>query len=114
MKVLIHDERPDALNFFRESIINHSYRAGVAKNGAEVMSMLACERYEIVLTNGGYVELDPDQLLQLRSSCVFIINITDSSILDEGPALKGDIALRRPFESWKLWRAIARGKAADS
>jgi DNA-binding response OmpR family regulator len=114
MKVLIHDERTDALNFFRESIINRGYRVGIAKNGAEVMSMLSSEQYEIVLTNGGYVELNPDQLLQLRSSCVFIINITDGTILDQGPGLKADMELRRPFESWKLLRAIARGKAADS
>jgi DNA-binding response OmpR family regulator len=110
MKVLIHDERPDGLDFLLESIVNHGYKAGIAKNGPEIINMLSDERYNVVLTNGGYEELNPDQHSQIKSSSVFIIGITGRQKHDEGMDSKVDLCLRRPFEALKLWQAIVPDK----
>lgn len=61
MKVLIHDERSDGLDFLLESIVNHGLKVSNAKNGLETINMLTDERCNVVLTNGGYEELDPDE-----------------------------------------------------
>jgi DNA-binding response OmpR family regulator len=106
MKVLIHDERSDGLDFLLESIVNHGYKAGIAKNGPEIINMLSDERYNVVLTNGGYGELDPDQHSQIKSSSAFIIGITGQQKRDEGMDSEVDLYLRRPFEVSKLWHAI--------
>lgn len=75
MKVLIHDERPDALEFLLGSIINFGYTAGIAKNNPEIMSMLSDEHYDIVLTNGSYGYFKEDQYSRVKSSSVFVIGI---------------------------------------
>lgn len=106
MKVLIHDERSDGLDFLLESIVNHGYTAGIAKNGPEIINMLSDERYNVVLTNGGYEELDPDQYFRIRSSSAFIIGITAQQKREEGMGSKVDLFLQRPFEASKLWHAI--------
>ena len=107
MKVLIHDERSDAMDFLLGSIVNHGYKAGIAKNGPEIINMLSDDHYNVVLTNGGYEDLDPDQHFWLKSSSVFIIGITDQQKCDERRGIKVDLRLQRPFESSKLWQAIS-------
>ncbi|MGZ3577840.1 MAG: hypothetical protein ACXWMI_05190 [Syntrophales bacterium] len=52
-KVLIHDDRPDMPEFLLEIIANHGYKAGFAKDGAEIIAMLSNDQYDVVLTNGG-------------------------------------------------------------
>ena len=106
MKILIHNERADALDFLHEHIINHGYKAGIAKNGTEIIDMLSGEQYNVVLTNSAYKELDPDQCSWLKSSSIFIIGITDQKKFDESPTLKIDMLLQSPFESSKLWQAL--------
>ena len=110
MKVLIHDERSDGLDFLLESIVNHGYKAGIAKNGHEIINMLSDERYNVVLTNGGYEELDPDQHFRIRSSSAFIIGITGQQKREEGMDSKVDLCLQRPFEASKLWQALPPDK----
>jgi DNA-binding response OmpR family regulator len=112
MKVLIHDERSDALDFILEGIVNHGYKAGIAKDGPEIIDMLADERYNIVLTNGGYENLEPDHLSRITSSSVFVIGITGQQKCNEAVDSRVDLYLRRPFEASKLWRAISSDEAA--
>ena len=107
MKVLIHDERSDGLDFLLENIVNHGYKAGIAKNGNEIINMLSDERYNVVLTNGGYEEIDSDQHFRIKSSSAFIIGITGQQKHDEGIGSEVDLYLRRPFEASKLWHAIS-------
>jgi DNA-binding response OmpR family regulator len=107
MKVLIHDERPDALDFLLGGIVNHGHKAGIAKDGPEIIDMLSDERYNVVLTNGGYEDLAPDHLSRLKSSSVFIIGITGRQKCDEAVDSSVDLYLRRPFEASKLWQAIS-------
>jgi DNA-binding response OmpR family regulator len=105
MKILINNERADTLEFLCEHIINHGYKAGIAKNSHEIIDMLSGEQYNIVLTNGAYEELNTDQCSWLKSSSVFIIGITNQK-KNENLALKEDMQLQRPFESSKLWQAL--------
>ena len=107
MKVLIHDERSDALEFLLEGIANHGYKAGIAKDGPEIINMLSDERYEVVLTNGGYENLDLDQRFGIKSSPVCIIGITNERNCDDKMDSEVDRYLRRPFEASRLWQAIA-------
>jgi DNA-binding response OmpR family regulator len=107
MKILICDERSDALEFLLEGIANHGYKAGIAKDGPDIINMLADERYDVVLTNGGYQKLDPSQHFEITSSSVFIIGITNTQKRDEKMDSKMDMCLRRPFEASKLWQSIA-------
>jgi DNA-binding response OmpR family regulator len=107
MKVLIHDERSDALEFLLEVIVNHGYKAGIAKDSPEIINMLSDERYDVVLTNGGYEKLDLDQRFEIKSSSVCIIGITDEQKCDDEMDSEVDRYLRRPFEASKLWQAIA-------
>jgi len=113
MKVLIHDERSDGLDFLLESIVNHGLKVSIAKNGTEIINMLTDERYNVVLTNGGYEELNPDQHSQIKSSSVFIIGITGQQKHDEGMDSKVDLCLRRPFEASKLWQALPPDKTGS-
>ena len=110
MKVLIHDERSDGLDFLLESIVPHGLRVSIAKNGPEIMNMLTDERCNVVLTNGGYEELNPDQHLRIKSSSVFIIGITGRQKHEEGMDSKVDLYLQRPFEASRLWQALPPGK----
>ena len=107
MKVLIHDDRSDGLDFLLEGIVSHGLRVSIAKNGPEIINMLTDERYNVVLTNGGYEELNPDQHSQIKSSSVFIIGITGQQKHEDGMDSEVDLCLRRPFEASKLWQAIA-------
>ncbi len=107
MKVLIHDERSDALEFLLEGIVNHGYKAGIAKDSPEIINMLSDERYDVVLTNGGYEKLDLDQRFGIKSSCVCIIGITNQRKCDDEMDSEVDRYLRRPFEASRLWQAIA-------
>jgi len=108
MKVLIHDERPDIPEFLLEIIVNHGYKAGIAKDGPQIIHMISDDRYDVVLTNGGYRELDRDQCIRLKSSPVFIIGITDSHILNRDLDSKADLYLRRPFLISELWLSIEK------
>jgi DNA-binding response OmpR family regulator len=105
-KVLIHDERPHIPAFLLKLILNRGYNAGFAKNGNEIIAMLANDHYDVVLTNGGYKELNPDQHMQLKSSSIFIIDIKDSRNQDQDMDLKADLYLPRPLLISELWRAI--------
>ena len=112
MKVLIHDERPDALEFLLGSIINFGYTAGIAKNNPEIMSMLSDEHYDIVLTNGSYGYFKEDQYSRVKSSSVFVIGIKDPMKSDEAMDPAVDLYLYRPFGASELRQALVRrGKA---
>ena len=112
MKVLIHDERPDALEFLQGSIINFGYTAGIAKNSPEIMSMLSDERYDVVLTNGSYGYLKQDQSSRIKSSSVFVIGIKDPMRSNEAMDPAVDLYLYRPFGASELRQALVRrGKA---
>jgi DNA-binding response OmpR family regulator len=106
MKVLIHDERPDTLEFFLESIVNLGYKAVIAKDGSEIVQMLSNDQYNVVLTNGGYRELD--QHIRLKLPSLFVIGITGSHAQNEDMDLKADLYLRRPFGFSKLRQALEK------
>jgi DNA-binding NtrC family response regulator len=103
-KVLIHDEISYAPEFLLKLIANRGYKAGFAKNAAEIIDMLSNDHYEVVLTNGKNETLNLDHRAQLQSSSLFIIGITDS--YNHTQDLHADIYLSRPFLSSKLWRAL--------
>ncbi len=112
MKVLIHDERPDALEFLLGSIINYGYGAGIAKDSPEIISMLSDERYDVVLTNGSYGDLKQDQCSRMKSASVFVIGIKDPMRSNEAMDPTVDMYLYRPFGASELRQAlISRGKA---
>ena len=67
-KVLIHDERADVPEFLLKIILSRGYKAGFARDGDEILGMLSNDQYDVVLTNGGYKELNTDQHIQLKSS----------------------------------------------
>ena len=105
-RILIHDERPDTPEFLLEVMINHGYKAGIAKDEHEIMAMLSNDQYDVVLTNGGYRELNPDQYIQLKSSSVYIIGIKESHNQNHDMDLKADLYLPRPFLISELWHAV--------
>jgi CheY-like chemotaxis protein len=107
-KVLIHDDRPDTPEFLLEIIVNRGYKAGFAKDGPEIITMLSNDQYDVVLTNGGYKELNPDQHIQLKSSSVFIIDIKDSRNQNQDTDLKADLYLSRPLLISELWQAMEK------
>ncbi len=105
-KVLIHDDKPDIPEFLFKTILSRGYKAGFAKDGDEIIAMLANDQYDVVLTNGGYKELNPDQHMQLKSSSVFIIDIKDSRNHNQDMDLKADLYLPRPILISELWQAL--------
>ncbi len=105
-KVLIHDDRPDIPEFLLKTILNRGYKAGFAKDGAEIIAMLANDQYDVVLTNGGYKELNHDRHMQLKSSSVFIIDIKDSRNQNQDMDLRADLCLPRPLLISELWQAL--------
>jgi len=107
-KVLIHDDRPDTPEFLLEIIVNRGYKAGFAKDSSEIVTMLSNDQYDIILTNGGYRELNPDQYMQLKSSSVFMIDIEDSRNQNQDVDLKADLYLPRPFLISELWQALEK------
>ena len=107
-KVLIHDDRPDTPEFLLEIIVNRGYKAGFAKDGSEIIAMLSNDHYDVVLTNGGYRELNSDQHMQLKSSSVFIIDIKDSRSQNQDMDLKADLYLPRPLLISELWLALEK------
>ena len=107
-KVLIHDDRLDTPEFLLEIIVNRGYKAGFAKDGSEIIAMLSNDQYDVVLTNGGYRELNPDQHVQLKASSVFIIDIKDSRSQNQDMDLKADLYLPRPFLISELLHALKK------
>jgi len=107
-KILIHDERPDSPEFLLKIILSRGYKAGFAKEGTEIVAMLSNDQYDVVLTNGGYKELNPDHYMQLKSSSVFIIDIKDSRSQNQNRDLKADLYLPRPILISKLWLALEK------
>jgi CheY-like chemotaxis protein len=107
-KVLIHDDRPDTPEFLLNVIVNRGYKAGFAKDGPEIIAMLSNDQYDVVLTNGGYGELNPDQHIKLKSSSVFIIDIKDSHNQNQDVDLKADLYLPRPLLISELWQALEK------
>jgi CheY-like chemotaxis protein len=107
-KVLIHDDRSDTPEFLLEIIVNRGYKAGFAKCSAEIIAMLSNDQYDVVLTNGGYKELNTDQYIKLKSSSVFIIDIKDSRNRNQDMELKADLYLPRPFLISELWQALEK------
>ncbi|HET6460036.1 MAG TPA: hypothetical protein VFG29_04530 [Syntrophales bacterium] len=105
-KVLIHDERPDIPEFLLKIILGRGYRAGFAKDGNEIIAKLSADQYDVVLTNGGYKELNPDQRMLLESSSVFIVDIKDSRDQNQDMDLKANLCLRRPILISELWQAL--------
>ena len=106
VKVLIHDDRPDVPEFLHKIILRRGYKAGFAKDGTEIIAMLSNDQYDIVLTNGGYKELNPDQHMQLKSSSVFIIDIKDLRNHNQNMDSKADLHLPRPLLISELWQAL--------
>lgn len=106
MKVLIHEDRSEGLDFLLEIIVKRGYKAGIAKNGPEIIDMLSDERYNVVLTNGGYEDLNSDQHFQIKSSPVFIVDIAERQKRDEGRDAQADLYLQKPFAVSELWQAI--------
>jgi len=107
-KVLIHDERPDVPEFLHKIILSRGYKAGFAKDGTEIIAMLSNDQYNVVLTNGGYKELNPDQHMQLKSSSVFIIDIKDSRNHNQDMDLTADLYLQKPLLISELWQALEK------
>jgi DNA-binding response OmpR family regulator len=107
MKVLLIDERPDALEFLGESIVNFGYKTGVAKDKTEIVPMLSDDQYEVVLTNGGGRDIDIDQYIRAKYPSVFIVQMTLSHKKEEKEHNGVDLYLRRPFEISKL-RSVIR------
>ncbi|MGO9138063.1 MAG: hypothetical protein ACLQBC_10410 [Syntrophales bacterium] len=107
-KVLIHDERPDVPEFLLEIILRRGYKAGFAKDGTEIIDMLWNDKYDVVLTNGGYKELNPDQHMQLKSSSIFIVEIKDSRNQNQDRDLKAHLYLPRPILISELWQALEK------
>jgi DNA-binding response OmpR family regulator len=107
-KVLIHDDRPDIPEFLFKMILSRGYKAGFTKDGAEIIAMLSNDQYDVVLTNGGYKQLNPDQYMQLKSSSVFIIDIKDSRNQNQDMDLKADLYLPRPLLISELWQALEK------
>ena len=105
-KILIHDERPDTPEFLLEVVVNRGYKAGFAKDGIEIIAMLSNDQYDVVLTNGGYRELSPDQHMQLKSSSVFIIDIRESHNQNQDMNSKADLYLPRPLLISELWQSL--------
>jgi hypothetical protein len=68
--------------------------------------MLSNDQYDVVLANGGYRELNPDQHVQLKSASVFIIDINDSRNQNQDMDIKADLHLPRPFLIYELWQAL--------
>jgi DNA-binding response OmpR family regulator len=107
-KVLIHDERPDVPEFLLKIILSRGYKAGFARDGDEILGMLSNDQYDVVLTNGGYKELNTDQHIQLKSSSIFIIDIRDSRNQNQDRDLKADLYLPRPILISELWQALEK------
>ncbi|MGZ6292550.1 MAG: hypothetical protein ACXWMK_10215 [Syntrophales bacterium] len=107
-KVLIHDGRPDVPEFLLKIILGRGYKAGFAKDGTEIVAMLSNGQYDVVLTNGGYKELNPDQHRQLKSASIFIVEIKDSRNQNQDGDLKADLYLPRPILISELWQALER------
>ncbi|MGO9138397.1 MAG: hypothetical protein ACLP9S_04355 [Syntrophales bacterium] len=105
-KVLIHDDRPDIPEFLLNVILSRGYKAGFAKDGTEIIAMLSNGQYDVVLVNGGYRKLNPDQHMQLKSASVFIIDINDSHDKNQDMDLKADLHLPRPLLISELWQAL--------
>jgi DNA-binding response OmpR family regulator len=108
MKILLIDERPDAVEFLGESIVNYGYKAGIAKNKSEILPMLSEDRYQVVVTNGGSREFNVDQDIRLKYPSVFVIHLTGSDNQNGNKDLAVDLCLRRPFEVSKLLNAIKK------
>ncbi len=102
MKILIYDERSDTLEFFLESVASFGYKAGIAKDGSEIINMLSNDQYDVVLSN--YKEFDTTQYDRLKSSSTFIIGITDSR--NQNIDSKADLYLQRPFGTSNFRQAI--------
>ena len=107
-KVLIHDDMRGVPEFLFKIILSRGYRAGFAKNGNEIIAMLLNDQYDVVLTNGGYQELNLDQCMQLRSASVFVIDIKDPHSHNEDNDLKADLCLRRPILISELWQTLEK------
>jgi len=105
-KILIHDGRPDIPESLLNVILDHGYKAAFAKDGTEIIAMLSNDQYDVVLANGGYRELNPNQHMQLKSVPVFIIDINDSHDKKQDMDLKADLHLPRPFLISELWKAL--------
>jgi DNA-binding response OmpR family regulator len=102
-KILIHDERSESPEFLLKLLAHRGYKAGFAKNPAEIAAMLLNSQYNVVLTNGKHT-LNADHHARLKSSSVFIIGITDSHT--QAQELHADIYLQRPFLISELWQAL--------
>lgn len=107
-KILIHDDRPETLEFLLEVVVNRGYKAGFAKNGDEIIAMLSNDLYDVIIANGGYRELNSIQHMELKSSSVFIIDIQDSHKQNRDTDLKADLYLQRPMLISELWQCMPR------
>ena len=112
MKILIHDERADALEFLLGSIVSYGYRAGIAKDSHEIVSMLSDRAYDVILTNGNYSALKQRDHLRMKFSSVFVIGIKDPKRGNEAMDPAVDLYLYRPFAASELRQVLKnRGKA---
>ena len=105
-KILIYDERPDKPDFLLETVVNRGYKAIYAKDSAEIIAMLSNDKYDVILANGGYREIDHSQYMLLKSSSVFIIGINESCNRNKDFDFEADFYLPKPFLISKLWQAM--------
>lgn len=104
MKVLIHEDRTEGMDFLLGMMIKRGYKARWAKTGPEIMDMLSDDEVNIVLTNGSYEELNGDQHERIKASCVFMIDIAQH--FDRTTTVMADMQLQKPFAISELWRAL--------
>ena len=104
-KVLIHDDRPDPPEFLFKVMVNRGYTVGLANDSNEIISMLSDDRYDVVLTNGAYEKVNPDQYMQLKSPSIVIIGIHSHKKVQDMD-LKSHICLQRPLLISKLWEVL--------
>jgi DNA-binding response OmpR family regulator len=108
MKILIHDERSDTLEFISESIKHLGYNVGIAKGCPAINQMLAEKEYDVILTNGGLQNLDPDRSIRSKFPLIYIVGITSSQQNSVGADANVDCYLLRPFEKSKLLQALEK------
>jgi len=111
MKVLIHEDRSEGLDFLLEMIVKRGYRAGLAKNGPEILDMFSDDRYNVILTNGAYEELSRDQHARIKSSPLLIIDISERRKQDDATDPGADLYLQKPFAISELWKAMEPDKS---
>jgi DNA-binding response OmpR family regulator len=109
MKILLDDERADALEFLWESIRNSGYNVGIARDYDEIEYMLDDTHHDIILTSGCYKALDHGRIVQTNHRNIFVVGIKNSLAVSDKTKEKADQYLVRPFRRSVLLRTIENG-----